>query len=153
MAQFRLQILIDHAEERSSQAARELKHLRLRWNQEEHKKNQLEEYLLDYRERLSLSATQGINMTVMMDFRRFISKIELAITTQEEEIKKCKLQWEDAQRIWQECERELKAYKALRTRHEQAELVKENRRDQKMLDEFAQNIHRRQQNEGASSNK
>lgn len=152
MAEFRLQILIDHAEERSNQAARELRHLRLRWTQEENKKTQLEEYLLDYRLRLNQSSTYGISVTVMMDFRRFISKIELAIATQTEEITKCKTQWEVAQKVWQECEREVKAYRALRTRHEQAELVKENRREQKLLDEFALNGHRRKQSEGTLPN-
>lgn len=152
MAEFRLQILIDHAEERSEQAARELRHLRARWTLEENKKTQLEEYLHDYRLRLNQSSLGGISVSVMMDFRRFISKIELAITTQAEEIAKCKLQWEAAQKIWQECEREVKAYRALRARHEQAELVKENRREQKLLDEFALTGHRRKHSEGTLPN-
>ena len=148
MAQFRLQILIDHSVERSEQAARELRRLRLRWSQEEQKKTQLEEYLYDYNLRLNQAALNGMSVNMMMDFSRFISKIELAISTQAEEIARCKQQWEAAEKIWQECEREVKAYKTLRTRHEQAELVKENRRDQKLLDEFAQNSHRRGLAEG-----
>lgn len=152
MAKFRLQILIDHAEERSSQAARELRQLRTKLSQEENKKTQLEEYLHDYRLRLNQSSLGGISVTVMMDFRRFIAKIELAIATQTEEIAKCKVQWEAAQKKWQECEREVKAYRTLRSRHEQAELVKEGRREQKLLDEFALNGHGRRKSEGVSSN-
>jgi flagellar FliJ protein len=129
-----------------------LRNLRIRWSQEENKKNQLEEYLHDYRVRLNQSSITGISVTVMMDFRRFISKIELAIATQIDEIAKCKIQWEAAQKTWQECEREVKAYRALRTRHEQAELVKENRREQKLLDEFALNGHRRKTSEGTLPN-
>ena len=44
-------------------------------------------------------------------------------------------------------EREVKAYLALRKRHDQAEQVKENRQEQKLLDEFAQNSHQRHQSE------
>lgn len=143
MATFRLQILVDYAEERSKQAAQELRRLRLKWAQEEQKKQQLEGYLEDYQIRLNNVAIGGMTMTVMMDFRRFISKIELAISTQQEEIVRCRQQWEIAQGIWNEREREVKAYHALRSRHDQAELVKENRRDQRLQDEFAQNGHQR----------
>lgn len=143
MAAFRLQILIDYAEERSKQAAQELRRLRLKWAQEEQKKQQLEGYLEDYQLRLNDVAMGGISVAMMMDFRRFISKIELAITTQEEEIVRCKQQWERAQLLWTEREREVKAYHALKSRHEKAELIKENRRDQRLQDEFAQNGHQR----------
>lgn len=143
MAAFRLQVLLDYAEERSKQAAQELQRLRLRWAQEEQKKQQLEGYLEDYQVRLNHTATSGMSVTAMMDFRRFISKIELAIATQEEEIVRCRQMWERAQAEWKEREREVKAYHALRSRHEQAELVKENRRDQRLQDEFAQNGHQR----------
>jgi flagellar FliJ protein len=143
MAAFRLQILVDYAEERSKQAAQELRRLRLRWAQEEQKKQQLEGYLEDYQLRLNNTAASGMSVTMMMDFRRFISKIELAIATQQEEIVRCRQQWERAQEVWNEREREVKAYHALRARYEQAELVKENRRDQRLQDEFAQNGHQR----------
>jgi len=151
MATFRLQILIDYAEERSKQAAQELRRLRLKWAQEEQKKQQLEGYLEDYQLRLNAVAMGGISVSMMMDFRRFISKIELAIATQQEEIVRCRQQWEIAQSLWNEREREVKAYHALRSRHEKAEQVKENRRDQRLQDEFAQNGHQRRKIELSSS--
>jgi flagellar FliJ protein len=143
VAAFRLQILIDYAEERSKTAARELQRVRLKWAREEQKKHQLEGYLEDYRGKYTGTAKGGMTVSAMMDFRRFITKLELAIRTQSEEIVRCRQQWELAQRFWQERERELKAYLALRKRHEQAEQAKENRQEQKMLDEFSQNSHRR----------
>jgi flagellar FliJ protein len=144
MGAFRLQILVDYAEERSKAAAREVQRIRLKWAQEEQKKHQLEGYLEDYRDRLTGDGRAGISMVTMLDFRRFIDKLELAIRTQAEEIVRCKQQWEVAKKMWLEREREVKAYYALRTRHEQAELVKEERQDQRLQDEFAMHIHRRQ---------
>ncbi len=147
MAAFRLQILIDYAQERSKTAAQELQRVRLRWAQEEQKKHQLEGYLEDYRRKYNGTARNGMTVSAMMDFRRFITKLEMAIRTQSEEIVRCRQQWELAQRFWLEREREVKAYLALRKRHEQAEQVKENRQEQKMLDEFSQNSHRRHHSE------
>lgn len=153
MATFRLQVLIDYAEERSKQAAQELRKHRLRWAQEEQKKQQLEGYLEDYQVRLSSVSQNGISVSVMMDFRRFITKIEMAISTQKEEIVRCKQQWEAAQRLWNDREREVKAYHALRSRHEQAESIKENRMDQRLQDELAQNGHQRKLMEYSLSHK
>jgi flagellar FliJ protein len=147
MATFRLQMLVEYAEERSKAAAQELRKVRLRWAHEEQKKHQLEGYLEDYRSKYTGSASIGMTVSLMLDFRRFIAKLELAIRTQSEEIVRCRQQWELAQRFWLERERELKAYLALRKRHIQAEQVKENRQEQKLLDEFAQNGHRRHQSE------
>ena len=147
MAAFRLQILVDYAEERSKSAAREVQRIRLKWAQEEQKKHQLEGYLDDYRVRLNGVATGGMSIVSMLDFRRFIAKLELAIRTQAEEIVRCKQQWEVARKMWLEREREVKAYHTLRTRHEQAEVVKEEKQDQRLQDEFAQLIHRRQKAE------
>lgn len=143
MTGFRLQILVDHAEERSKQAAVELKNLRLKWAQEEQKKIQLEGYLEDYQLRLNQIGTNGISVTVMMDFRRFISKIELAIKTQQEEIVRCQQRWEVAQIRWKECEREIKAYQVLKDRYEDVERMKEYRKEQQLQDEFAQAGHQR----------
>ena len=147
MAVFRLQVLVEYAQERSKEAAQELRRLRVKWAQEEQKKQQLEGYLEDYRTKLTGVATGGMTVTAMMDFRRFIAKLELAIRTQLEEIVRCRQRWELAQKLWKEREREVKAYLTLRKRHEQEEQVKENRQEQKLLDEFAQNGHRRLKSE------
>ncbi len=143
MAQFRLQPLVELAEERSEAAVQELQRLRGQWTQAEEKLRQLEAYLADYHARLANHTAGGMAVHTMLDFHRFIAKLELAISTQAEEVVRCRQRWENVQTVWQECEREVKAYHALRDRHERAELQKENRRDQKAQDEFAQNSQRR----------
>jgi flagellar FliJ protein len=143
MAEFRLMPLIKLAEERSESASQELQRMRGQWTQAEEKLRQLEGYLADYHARLTQSSASGISVHVMLDFQRFIAKLDLAIKTQNGEVVRCQQRWEKAQLVWQECEREVKAYHALRERHERSELQKENRRDQKAQDEFAQNSLRR----------
>jgi flagellar FliJ protein len=139
MAGFRLQPLVDFAEERSKSAAQALQRMRGQWMQAEEKLRQLEGYLADYRARLSNAASGGMNVGSMLDFQRFIAKLELAIRAQSEEVVRCRDHWEVAEQQWQEREREVKAYHKLRERHELEVQQKENRREQKQQDEIAQN--------------
>jgi len=143
MATFRLQPLVDFSEERSESAAQELQRFRAQLTQAEEKLRQLEGYLADYQVRLSAATAQGVTVQAMLDFQHFIAKLELAIRSQSEEVVRCRQRWESAQQIWMEREREVKAYHALRDRHQREELRKENRRDQRAQDEFAQNSQRR----------
>lgn len=153
MATFRLMPLIKLAEERSESAAQELQRMRGQWTQAEEKLRQLEGYLADYHARLASHSAGGMSVHVMLDFHRFIAKLDLAIRTQGAEVVRCQQRWEKAQLVWQECEREVKAYHALRERHERSELQKENRRDQKAQDEFAQNSLQRRAAEEAPPHK
>lgn len=147
MAKFRLHPLIEFAEERSKNAAQELQRQRGLWVQAEEKLHQLESYLAEYRDRLANRVEDGMHVTAMLDFQRFIVKLELAIKAQAEEIVLCQQRWETAQQDWQERERELKAYHALRERHQREEQHKENRQEQRVQDEFAQNSARRRSDE------
>lgn len=142
MGAFRLQPLVEFAEERSKLAAQELQRLRIQCSEAEEKLRQLESYLADYLARLADSTSNGMTMNVMRDFQRFIAKLELAIRAQTEEIVRCQQRWEVAQRVWNEREREVKAYHTLRERHEREEQRAENKRDQRLQDEFAQNVVR-----------
>lgn len=147
MAEFRLQPLIKFAEERSESAAQNLQRLRVQLTQAEEKLRQLEGYLEDYRLRLASNTAKGITVQAMVDFQHFIAKLGIAIQVQSEEIARCRKRWEAAQELWMEREREVKAYHALRERHEREELRKENRRDQRVQDEFALNAQRRRASE------
>jgi len=142
MGTFRLQPLVEFAEERSKLAAQELQRLRHQWTLAEEKLQHLEEYLADYRLRLTDGVSGGMAMNVMRDFQRFIDKLELAIRAQSEEVVRCRQRWEAGQRLWSEREREVKAYHILRERHERDALRTENIREQRAQDESAQTIHR-----------
>lgn len=147
MAAFQLQPLVKIAEERSESAAQDLQRLRVQLTQAEEKLRQLEGYMEDYRSRLAHNTANGITVQAMVDFQHFIAKLEIAIRSQSEEVVRCRQRWEAAQQVWLEREREVKAYHALRERHEREELRKENRRDQYVQDEFAQNSQRRRASE------
>lgn len=147
MAEFRLQPLLEYARDRSDQAAQELQRLRHQRTQAEEKLQQLQTYLADYQNRLSSNATSGMTVAAMRDFQRFIAKLELAIQAQNEEVVRAGQRWEAGQQAWMEREREVKAYDALRERHEREEARMENKRDQRIQDEFSQNQYLRRNTE------
>lgn len=150
MAEFRLKPLLEYARDRSDSAAQELQRLRQQWTQAEDKLKQLQAYLADYQDRLNSTAAGGMTAAAMRDFQRFIAKLEHAITAQGEEVVRCRQRWEAGQRVWMEREREVKAYDALRERHAREEVRKENKQDQRIQDEFAQNQHHRRDKEDPS---
>jgi flagellar FliJ protein len=132
--------LIDLAEERSKLAAQELQRLRQLWSEAEQKLDQLKSYLAEYQARLAGQVAAGMPVARVLDFQRFIAKLERAIHAQSEEVARRREQWETARRSWMEREREVKAYRALRERHVQEVRRAENRSDQRMQDEFAHRV-------------
>jgi flagellar FliJ protein len=143
MAEFRLQPLLEYARDRSELAAQELQRLRHQWALAEEKLQQLQQYLSDYQGRLNDTTSSGMTAGALRDYQHFIAKLELAIRAQGEEVVRCRQRWEAGQAVWIEREREVKAYGALRERHEREEMRKENKRDQRIQDEFSQNQHLR----------
>ncbi len=141
---FHLQPLVDLSEERTEAAARALGKLKQTWVEAENKRSQLQQYLEEYRSRLhQQTRSSGLTALQWRDFQTFISKLELAIEAQGREIERCQRAWEVGQVKWQDCERELKAYQTLRSRHDESERKRENKQDQRLQDEFARNLHQR----------
>lgn len=142
-AQFRLQPLLELAQQRSEDAAQMLQRLKLVWQEAELKLNQLENYLGEYRQRLQENMRDGVAMAQWRDCQAFIAKLEIAVKTQAEEVEHCHQRWSHGQIEWQAREREAKAYGKLRERHGRVERANEVRQEQKQQDEFARNQHQR----------
>ena len=140
---FHLQPLINLAEDRSQAAAQTLARLKQAWQDSENKLNQLRGFLDEYNQRLHQQAQTGFSISQLRDFQAFILKLELAIRAQTEEVERCRMRWHKGQEEWQAREREVKAYQTLRQRHDEAERKSEERLDQRLQDEFARNLHRR----------
>lgn len=141
---FRLKPLVTLAKERSEDAAMALARLKQAWQQAETRRDQLVNYLEEYRQRLHQAMQEGFSIARWQDYRAFIAKLESAILAQGEEVERCRQRWEIGQQEWQAREREVKAYVTLQIRHEDAERKLEERQDQRIQDEFAGQQHRRQ---------
>jgi flagellar FliJ protein len=134
---FPLQPLLELSQDRLDQAGKRLNELKVRWNGAEERLQQLVDFCREYQERLRGSSSSGMSVASYRDYQLFLGKIELAVKQQREEVKRCQERWEQGQRDWLEQRRQNKAFDTLANRHVAAEARRENKREQKELDEYA----------------
>lgn len=134
---FSFQPLLDLAHGRVDAATQRLALLRLRWQSQQDKLQQLFTYQEEYRQRLTDAQASGIGMAHMRDFQVFLRKLELAIRQQQSEVQQAQFSWEEYQRTWLEERRKLKTFEILKQRHQRAEAIRENRLEQRDQDEYA----------------
>lgn len=134
---FPLQTLLDLAQNKADDAAKSLQELKARWDQAESQHRQLLEYREHYREQLKASSGGGTSALALRDFRLFMAKLDAAIKLQEDDVTRCRLRWEAGQQEWVARRIKAKALDTLSVRHKRSEVKREERIEQKELDEFS----------------
>lgn len=138
MAQtFPLQVLFDLASSKVEEEARTLMELKSQWQQAENKLRQLQGYEEEYRNRLHHTAKGGFSVSLLRDYQVFLAKLAAAVQQQEAEVERGKQRWHEQHAVWQAADRQLQAYTVLQSRFQHQRTVKENRLEQKELDEWA----------------
>ncbi|NUU00182.1 flagellar export protein FliJ [Herbaspirillum robiniae] len=100
----------------------------------------LEQYRDDYAARFQDTLTNGLTALSYRNFQLFIEKIDTAIDGQHAVVRSSQQKVAEARSIWQACERKRMSYDTLAARAKEKELQKENKRDQKAMDEHASRI-------------
>lgn len=134
---FSLQILLEHAQHRLEAAERLL---RLMGRKEAAARQRLEEiqgYKLEYQRRLTGAGEQGLQIHLLREYHAFLGKVEQAITHQSDEVDKAHANWQAAHEKWLTQRQQVKAYEVLARRHAHTEVVREEKRDQRVTDEAA----------------
>lgn len=134
MAKFRFAFLLQRAEELREEAAKVMQKSQANWLTAQSKLEQVEAFRQEYRNRLTSS--QGMSVTQWRDYQLFLGKLDVATQQQADEVKRQELRYQTARAQWQECDKKVKAFEALHERHLLAEQKRENRDEQKLLDEF-----------------
>ncbi|MDP3744505.1 MAG: flagellar export protein FliJ [Methylotenera sp.] len=106
------------------------------------KHDMLIEYRQGYLENLNKSLAVGMNAEAYQNFQNFFKKLDQAITGQQEVVASARQQVTVHRELWQESQRKKRSYDVLINRSEQRELKVEQKKDQKMTDEFATRITR-----------
>lgn len=135
---FPLQPLLEYSQHRMDLAERTLLLLRRRVDQEKQRLEELRNYRREYEQRLEGSARQGITIHLWRDFHVFLTRIGQAIEQQEQTVAQAEARWNQAHEHWLSQRRKVKAYETLAQRHHQAERQRQDKRDQRVLDEQAQ---------------
>jgi len=137
-----LQILFEQAGERAQQCAKDLARTRQTLAQAQEKLQMLEGYALDKFQSLHQDTLQGVTAYQLRSHAGYLGKIEEAVAQQRREVEFIQRTEEHQVNQWKESLAEEKKYKALLDREALRKAKLENKRDQKMNDEFAARIYR-----------
>ncbi|PKO46952.1 MAG: flagellar export protein FliJ [Betaproteobacteria bacterium HGW-Betaproteobacteria-22] len=102
--------------------------------------------LMDYRkgylDNLSSSLAKGMNAEAYQNFQNFLKKLDHAISGQKEVVTYAEQHVKVSRALWQESQRKKRSYDVLIERADKRAEKVEQKKDQKMMDEFATRITR-----------
>lgn len=132
-----LDTLIELATNQTDEAAKRLGRAIRACEDTEQKLTMLTQYREEYEARFRTGMANGLSIAGYRNFQLFLEKLDAAIDGQERIVQDARRKIATERSTWQSCERKRMSYDTLATRAEQAEQRKENKRDQKLMDEFA----------------
>lgn len=137
-----LQILIDQAREKAEQLARNMANTRQKLAQGQGKLDMLQTYREECEGGMHNKAVGGMTGQQLRNQLAFVGKIAQAVAQQSREIEFLNTTLAHQRTQWQEALAEQRKYEALVAREKLKQAKLENKRDQKMNDEFAARIYR-----------
>jgi flagellar FliJ protein len=130
--------LRDLAQDAVEQATQQLGQVRKAQQAAEQQLSMLLNYQDEYRQKLNNQLSGGMESSNWQNYQQFIGTLEQAITQHRQQLTQWEQKVESAMKHWQDKQQRLNAFETLHTRAQSAELQVENKRDQKLMDEFAQ---------------
>lgn len=133
-----LTTLLSLAEEASEEAAKVLAQVRQTHTQMAQQLSMLENYQSEYRQKLNRTLHSGMAADKWQNYQQFLVTLELTIEQQQQQLNLWEQRVNDANRHWQEKQQRVNAFDTLIQRAEHTEYQRQNRLEQKQMDEFAQ---------------
>ena len=138
MAQsFPLQTLLELMQSRTDEATRKLGQLISAEQSQRSRLEMLEQYREEYAQRLRDATTAGITRLILRNYQEFLARIDEAIEQQRLAVQNSELKTKAGQAQWRTQNKQLKAIDTLSIRHDARERYRENKLEQKLLDEFS----------------
>lgn len=103
----------------------------------EQKGEMLREYREDYVQKLTKQLEKGLGKETHSNYQNFLQNLEQAVSGQKDMIVSIKYQSDAVREVWQAAQRKKMSYEVLLNRAEKKAYVVEQKRDQKMMDEYA----------------
>jgi flagellar FliJ protein len=132
-----LDTLIELATAQTDEAAKRLGNAIRATDRAEKKLELLQKYRDEYSSRFEAKMAQGLSPMGYRNFQAFIGKLDEAIAGQQQVVQDAAHGVVRERGAWQDSERKRMSYDTLASRQLQQELKLENRRDQKLNDEYA----------------
>jgi flagellar FliJ protein len=144
---FQFDFLLRRAQDKREQAALSIGEATQQLQRAQERHVQISQYREEYRDRLAEMSTRGMRVHQWNDFQLFLGKLDAAIDQHQLEVLRCHALLERAKGAWLECEREVKAYEALRKRHDARVALVEARLEQRLGDEWVATRQQRNESE------
>lgn len=138
---FALQTVLELMQRRADDATQQLARLIAAEQDAKAKLDLLCQYREEYARRFQASAQAGMAPLQWKNFQDFLARLDEAIAQQQQAVLQSRNKTTAGQLHWQAQRVRLKAIDTLSVRHYKAEDAKENRREQKQVDEFATRKH------------
>ena len=106
------------------------------------KQDMLSGYRQDYVNNLNKILVEGMGTEAYQNFYQFFAKLDQAISGQQQAVEIANQQVQVNRQLWQESQRKKLSYEVLLNRSDKRELKVEQKKDQKMMDEYATRITR-----------
>ena len=106
------------------------------------KQDMLSGYRQDYVNNLNKILVEGMGTEVYQNFYQFFAKLDQAISGQQQAVDIANQKVQVNRQLWQESQRKKLSYEVLLKRSDKRELKVEQKKDQKMMDEYATRITR-----------
>ena len=136
----RLAPVIEMAERAEREAARQLAHCQGLLGKAEAQLGELERYRADYQQQWISEGSKGVSGQWLMNYQRFLTQLETAIGQQRQAAAWQQDNVNKARELWQQRYARLEGLRKLVQRYLQEARQAEDKREQKMLDEFAQRL-------------
>ena len=136
----RLAPVVDMAQRAERAAAVQLARAQGQLTQAEVKLGELERYRSDYQQQWLQSGRQGVSGQWLMNYQRFLSQLEQAISQQAQALAWHQGVVDKARQQWQERYARLEGLRKLVQRYRDEARLAEDKREQKQLDELAQRL-------------
>jgi flagellar FliJ protein len=140
-----LNVLIDVTNNAVDEAAKSMRQAANERDKAQEQLEMLHSYRLDYAQRLVETGENGLTASNYLNFRRFLSTLDDAISQQNSIVAQSESRLEAGRQQWYAEKRRLSAYEALHTRQRLEMARHEARREQRASDEIAANLFRRGQ--------
>ena len=132
---FHLQSLLELAHMKNETATRKLGQLNMQQHETQTKLEVLQQYRLDYQNRLQASIKEGMEPASLRNFQEFIHKLDMAIAQQIKVVEQSKLSTQMGRGEFHSTQRNLKSFDTLQQRHTDQQHKTEAKQEQRAMDE------------------
>jgi flagellar FliJ protein len=138
-----LNMLLDLASEEAELAAKDLAAANKALKEEQEKNTMLDSYKQSYVAHLNMQLATGLGKETHLNYQQFLQNLQQAIDGQADAIIAAEYERDNKREVLQTGQRKKMSYEVLIKRAKKKAMQIENKRDQKMMDEFAMRAKRR----------